>query len=611
VALKNDGTVWAWGNNGSGQLGNGTFTTQSTAPVQVSGLAEITAVAAGSAHTVALKNDGTVWACGDNSYGQLGNVNTIYSATPVPVSGITGVSSVAAGSAHTVALKSDGTAWTWGVNTFGQLGNGTNAVSSTPVSVSGLTGGGAVAAGSAHTVALKSDGTVWTWGVNTFGQLGNGTTTQSTIPVQVLQVSGFAGAASVAAGGYHSVAVKLSDGTVWAWGNNSKGQLGNGTTTGSPTPVQVSQVSGLAGVFTGVTTVAAGGYHSVARKSDGTVWAWGFNFYGQLGNGTYGNNASSSTPVQVLLTGVTSVAAGFNHTVALKDDGTVWAWGDNGYGQLGTGSTTQSLIPVQVTGLTGVIAVATGYNHTVALKDDGTVWAWGDNGYGQLGTGSTTQSTIPVQVTGLTGTFIAIAAGVGHTVALKSDKTVWTWGNNGSGQLGVGWTQIQSLINLDVPQFTVTSSAGSGGNINPPTPQAIYYNATTSFTVTASSGYDIASVTGCGGSLSGNTYTTGPITADCTVTASFNVIPYVRILETLVSYGLLQPAYDAAATGAHIQAQGVTLVGDLLLDKGKSVTIEGGYDSSSFTSQTGYTTLQGILTLKTGSLVVDHVVIKP
>jgi hypothetical protein len=204
----------------------------------------------------------------------------------------------------------------------------------------------------------------------------------------------------------------------------------------------------------------------------------------------------------------------------------------------------------------------------------------------------------------------AISAGADHTVALKNDGTVWAWGNNNNGQLGVGFTQIQSLINLGVPQFTVTPSAGSGGNVNPPLAQSVTYNTTTSFSVTPSNGYEIGSVTGCGGSLSGNTYTTGPITTDCTVPATFNVIPNVRISEApLVYYGLLQPAYDAAATGAHIQAQGVTLIGDLTMDKNKGVTINGGYDST-FTSQTGFTVLQGVLTLKAGSLVVDHLVIR-
>jgi len=232
-----------------------------------------------------------------------------------------------------------------------------------------------IAAGLYHSITLKSDGTVWTWGDNQHGQLGDGTATDRTTPVQV---QGLTGVVAIAGGSYHSLALK-SDGTVWAWGSNSSGQLGNGTTTKSYTPMQVQ---GL----TGVVAIAAGGKHSLALKSDGTVWAWGDNWYGQLGNGTTTNRF---TPVQVQgLTGVVAIAGGYYHTIALKQDGTVWTWGYNWYGQLGDGtSSPHRTTPVQVQGLTGVVAIAGGYYHTVALKQDGTVWTWGSDSYGQLGDG--------------------------------------------------------------------------------------------------------------------------------------------------------------------------------------------------------------------------------
>ncbi|TMF58097.1 MAG: RCC1 repeat-containing protein [Chloroflexi bacterium] len=350
----------------------------------------------------------TPWAWGDNGFGQLGDGSTIQRNAPVPVGGLSGVTTIAGGGYHSLAVKSDGTVWAWGLNLYGELGNGTTTNSSTPVPVSGLTGVTAIAAGFYHSLAVKSDSTVWAWGLNQNGQLGNGTTTSSSIPVPV---SGLSGAIAVASGQYHSLALK-SDGTVWAWGYNGFGQLGNGITGGSSsTPVQVSGLSGATGI-------AGGQDHSLALKSDGTAWAWGYNFWGQLGNGTTTN---SSTVVQVSgLGGVTAIAGGLAHSLAVKSDGTVWAWGYNIYGQLGNGTTTSSSTPVQVSGLSGVAAIAGGGQHSLALKSDGTVRAWGRNIAGQLGTGTPGGiSSTPVAVIGLSGV-TAIAGGAAHSLALSS-----------------------------------------------------------------------------------------------------------------------------------------------------------------------------------------------
>lgn len=233
------------------------------------------------------------------------------------------------------------------------------------------------------------------------------------------------------------------DGTVWAWGSNTYGQLGDNSTENRLLPVQVHGEMDR-GFLTGVTSVVCGPEHTLALLSDGTVWAWGRNNYGQLGNGTSGEEFLSSTPVNVLnLTNVIAIAANNNQwdsfSLALKDDGTVWAWGRNRYGQLGNGISGEdafSSTPVQVTGLANIVAVAAGGTHALALKNDGTVWAWGSNNHGQVGDGTNQNiRTTPVQVKGLDGVgyltdVLAIAAGYRFSMALKNDGTVWFWGYN-------------------------------------------------------------------------------------------------------------------------------------------------------------------------------------
>ncbi|MGO9138738.1 MAG: carboxypeptidase-like regulatory domain-containing protein [Syntrophales bacterium] len=353
-------------------------------------------------HTVYLKSDGTVWTWGYNSNGQLGNGNTNNSDHYVQVintdlSPFTGVTAVAAGYDHTVALKNDGTVWAWGSNSNGQLGNGPGLDSYFPVQVGGLSGVTAVAAGYQFTIALQNyalNTTIWTWGVNNHGQLGNNSTTPSSIPVQVSQTSGLLNVIGVAAGYDHAVALmNATGGIIWTWGNNGNGELGIGTTTDSYIPVQVG---GLANIM----AIAAGNAFTIALRNDPPntdVWTWGSNYNGQLGDGA---TSDVYTPVAVSGmsgTGAIGVAAGYDHAVVMKTDGTVWAWGGNSHGQLGNGTTTGSVTPVQVSGMSGVEAIAAGYFDTAALKIDSTVWTWGYNAYGQLGNNSMIDSLIPVQ----------------------------------------------------------------------------------------------------------------------------------------------------------------------------------------------------------------------
>ncbi|MDQ4133920.1 MAG: hypothetical protein M3179_12120 [Actinomycetota bacterium] len=262
-------------------------------------------------------------------------------------------------------------------------------------------------------------------GWNGIGQLGNGSTVDSATPVTA---AGPTGMMSVSAGGYHSLALR-SDGTVWAWGWNGYGQLGTGSRAHSFTPVPVP---GL----TDVVAIAAGWLHSVALKADGTVWTWGWNFYGQLGNGS---NADSWKPVKVPnLSNVTSVAAGLLHTMARDEYFNVAAWGSNGYGQLGNGTILGSSRPVVVKNL-DALAIAAGGYHSVAIRADGSVAAWGLNANGQLGDGSTSNRSFPVAVPGLTDVG-QVSAGMHHSLALKRDGTVLGWGWNRVGVVGDGTT---------------------------------------------------------------------------------------------------------------------------------------------------------------------------
>jgi len=323
---------------------------------------------------------------------------------------------------------------------------------------------------SEHTIVTKSDGTVYTWGYNGYGQLGNGNTGtgSNNVPVAVY-TSGVLNGKTITqvADGYgHSIAL-ASDGTVYTWGYNDYGQLGNGITgTDSNVPVAVNTSGVLSGKT--ITQVASGSYHSIALASDGKVYTWGYNNHGQLGTG---NTTTSNVPVavdaSVVLSGktITQAAAGQYHSIALASDGKVYTWGYNSNGQLGNGNNTTSNVPVAVI-TSGVLIgktitkVAAGASHSIALASDGTVYTWGYNGYGQLGNGDNTRRNVPVAVSTsvvLSGkTITQVAAGGHHSIALASDEKVYPWGYNSKGQLGNG-----NNTNSNVPVAVDQSGMGA------------------------------------------------------------------------------------------------------------------------------------------------------
>jgi len=347
---------------------------------------------AGNFHAVALRPDNTVWTWGHNYAGQLGEGTTKDRGTPIIIPGLSGVASLAAGYGHTVALKEDGTVWTWGDNRNGALGLGDKRDRRVPTRVTAISGVTAIAAGDGFTVALKADGTVWRWGMAIEGSsFGNNMPVDATTPERV----DISGVTAIAARNSQTFALK-ADGTVWAWGYNAGGALGNGSTAWyqhSP-----AQVVGL----TDVTAIATGGYHTFAWKSDGTIWAWGDNTGGQFGNGVYGNTQHSLLPAEIPeLTDIAAIAAHNGYTILLKTDGTVWTCGLSDFRWWYDGGVVEPhYVPTQVPGLKDVAAVAAGLHFAAALQEDGTIWCWGDNEFGQLGDGTTFNSAYPVQILG-------------------------------------------------------------------------------------------------------------------------------------------------------------------------------------------------------------------
>ena len=538
LAMGSDSKLYAWGRNQYGQLGNGT-TNNSATPVVVSLPTGVnpTAIAAGFYYSLAMGSDSKLYAWGWNQFGQLGDGSTNNSYTPIEVNLPGKAFQLAAGGDHSLAIgapppsvslnnashaegnsgttsfaltatlsyasnltttvdyaTSDGTAATPGdytatsgtltfspgitTQTVTVLVNGDTvgeANETFKVTLSNPTGMATLGTTQAIGTILNDDPVaLYTWGDNGQGEFGNGTIINSPTPL-VVNLPANAFPTIIAAGSEYTLA-SGSDGKLYAWGSDFYGQLGDGTTTDSHIPVVVSLPSGVS-----PTTIAAGYGHSLAIGSDGKLYAWGYNADGELGNATATNSA---IPVAVSLpAGIspTAIAAGTTHSLAIGSDGKLYVWGDNTFGQLGNGSSNNSYVPLAVNLPDNAFptVIAAGYGHSLAAGSDGKLYAWGWNDYGQLGDGTNNYSLTPVLVSlpgGVTPT--AIAAGYGHSLALDSDGNLYAWGHNASGELGDGSnTDSPTPLVVSLPDKAFQITAGSSHSmVIGPLPPAISLN---------------------------------------------------------------------------------------------------------------------------------------
>lgn len=408
VSSSGSKKLYAWAKDGAGNVSNSSMAVVTVfAPI----------ITAGNTQSLIVQGDGSLWAWGGNLFGQLGDGSTANRTVPTRI--VTGtanswksVSAAGGGttwgnSEHTVAIQNDGSLWAWGRNNFVQLGWPTNPdYSTSPILIYNSKQWQIVAANALHTCAIQSDGSLWSWGDNTAGQLGDGTNTRRTWPTRIGSSLSWR---SVAEGKHLHTGAIQADGSLWAWGYNYHGQLGDGTTTDRNTPTRI-------GTDSNWENIAVGTYHTVAIKSDGSLWAWGRNNFGQLGDGTA---VDKTIPTRIgTADNWQSVAAGFSHTVAIQSDGSLWAWGLNNAGQLGDGTTSTRTVPTRIGTISKWQSVAAGFFHTVARQDDDSLWAWGANGNGEVGDGTTISRSIPtgpIDFSAPTGGSIVINGGLSYT----------------------------------------------------------------------------------------------------------------------------------------------------------------------------------------------------
>jgi alpha-tubulin suppressor-like RCC1 family protein len=510
LAVQSTGTLWSWGSNNNGALGlnSSPGSVRVSTPVQIGTASTWSKISAGNAHWLGIQNNGTLWGCGYNVFGQLGNNSNIQVSSPIQI-GASLWSQISAGSNNgSMGIQSNGSLWGWGTGNGLYLGLNTSAAPSSPVQVGALTSWVQINFYGSGGSAIQSNGTLWAWGFNFNGQLGLNDTATRSSPVQVGSLSVWARIAC----GYSTIAVQ-SNGTLWSWGSNSNGMLGLNTSTASySSPVQVGTlsnwlkpfvsqynayrsaainntgrlfISGQSGLSTigdtsspvqlvgplvslysvsNWTRVASGNAHWLAVQSPGTLWSCGYNGYGQLGNNTSSTSVGASTPVQIgALTTWTQTAGGNFSSYALQNTGTLWAWGYNAQGQLGQNNTANLSSPTQVGALSNwtQISVNSTSATALALQSNGTLWAWGYNAFGQIGNSNTTNLSSPVQIGALT-LWTKIASGGYSSYAIQSNGTLWSWGLNSQGQLGLNTTVgVSSPVQIGTASTWIQVGAGS------------------------------------------------------------------------------------------------------------------------------------------------------
>ncbi|MBM4148997.1 MAG: hypothetical protein FJ224_08125 [Lentisphaerae bacterium] len=553
-------SAWAWGANTDGRLGDGSTISRSTMVRVIYNskpLTNITAISGGFFHSVALRGDGRVLTWGKNTYGQLGDGTVNNRVNPVLVTNLTNVSAISAGGHHTLALTTDSNVWVWGRGDYGQLGNGTNSTIPTPVPVKAqISNVTAIAGGALSATVLKSDGSVWEWGHDNFSLYGS-----VNLPVQVADLSNVV---AIASASMHSMALK-ADGTVWHWG----------TYLGTPpdpayTPAQVP--------ISNVIAIAAGSYHEVALKADGTVWTWGYNDSGQIGDGTINDwPAKRTTPTQVLISNVIAIASAYDHTLALKGDGSVWAWGDNQYGQCGDGTTlNQKPTPVQVPGTRDFLGISVGLSHSLALRED-QPYIRITNNVAALSVPEGGTNTFQARLSAKPWTNVTVtvirASGDGDVSVQSTNTLTFTPGNwnswqtvtvaaaedndaaNGTAVIWLSGADFGSTVTVTEAEndTTLTVYAGPNGTVSPNGATVVTKGAATAISAIPNDGYAFTRWTVLSGSpVIGDvnaSNTTVVITAPATVQADFS-----SALTLTMTAG---PGGTVSPTGAVTVASGV------------------------------------------------------
>ncbi len=444
-AIDEAGALWMWGYNNHGQLGDNS-TTARISPVKIINPEgkKFVSISMGDYHTQAIDEAGNVFIWGYNGYGQLGH-NGITAQSLIPIIIVTSkANKLYAGNSSSYSLDTSNNLWVWGDGSYGQLGNGSSASYGSARRITNSDNAKFMNISTSvssyyFVLGIDENGSLWTWGYNYYG-LGIYKTSVD-IPTKITNTDNTKFVA-IGAGGSHGFAID-EVGALWAWGLNNFGQLGNGNNNNSSIPIKITNTDN-----TKFISVAGGNFHSLAIDEAGALWAWGYNSYGQLGNG---NTNNSNIPKKITNTDNTkfvSVWAGGSHSIAIDEAGSLWAWGYNGNGQLGDGSTNNSNIPIKITNIdnTKFLIVAVGASHNLAIDEAGSLWVWGYNNYGQLGDNSVTTRTLPEKITNILGTkFIAISAGGSHSLGVDNTGVLWAWGYNSTYQLGNNFT-TQSLV---------------------------------------------------------------------------------------------------------------------------------------------------------------------